>query len=62
MMMVADAKGDPSNINFIRAGESIPAKRLVPLDNNIAMRCLCKQCNPDYSKLKSPCVKDRQGS
>ena len=62
MMMVADAKGDPSNINFIRAGESIPAKRLVPLDNNIAMRCLCKQCNPDYSKLKSPCAKDRQGS
>jgi len=55
MLMVADAKGDPSNLKFIRAGESIPAKRLVPLDNNIAMRCLCKQCNRDYSKLKSPC-------
>jgi hypothetical protein len=55
MLMVADAKRDPSNVNFIRPGESLPAKRLVPLDNNIAMRCLCKQCNPDYSKLKGLC-------
>lgn len=60
MMMVADAKRDPSNLNFIRPGESIPAKRLVPLDNNIAMRCLCKQCNPDYSKLKNPCKKNSE--
>lgn len=60
MMMVADAKRDPSNLAFIRRGESIPAKRLIPFDNNIALRCLCKQCNPDYSKmqLKNPCERN----
>lgn len=57
MLMVADAKRDLSNLNFIAPGENLPAKRLIPFDNNIAMRCLCKQCNPDYSKmqLRNPC-------
>lgn len=57
MLMVAEAKGDPSNLRFIRAGENIPAKRLIPFDNNMALRCLCKQCNPDYSKMQliNPC-------
>ena len=61
LLMAADAKGDPSNINRIAPGNSLTLKRLVPLDNNIALRCLCKQCNPDYSKLKlkHPCREKR---
>lgn len=52
MLMVAEANGDPSNISFIEKGQTLLTKRLVPFDNNIALRCICKQCNPDYSKLE----------
>lgn len=38
MFMVASAAGDPSNINNMTAGDSIPAWRLVPNDNNIGWR------------------------
>jgi hypothetical protein len=59
--MVVDAKGDPSNTLYIDKGQKIPASRLVPFDNNIALRCICRQCNPDYSNLalKEPCCKER---
>lgn len=57
MLMAAEAKGDPSNISLIDKGQTLLTKRLVPFDNNIALRCICKQCNPDYSQLKleHPC-------
>jgi zinc metalloprotease ZmpB len=38
MFMVASATGDPSNINNMTAGDSIPEWRLVPHDNNIGQR------------------------
>ncbi len=38
MFMVASAKGDPSNISHMTAGDSIPEWRLVPNDNNIGQR------------------------
>jgi len=38
LFMVVAAAGDPSNIAHIGAGESIPAWRLAPNDNNIACR------------------------
>lgn len=57
LLMAVDVKGDPSNISLIEPGQSLRVKGLVPFDNNIALRCMCKQCNPDYSKLKlkRPC-------
>jgi len=59
LLMAVDAKGDRSNVSLIAPGQSLRLKRLVPFDNNIALRCMCKQCNPDYSKLKlkQPCRK-----
>jgi hypothetical protein len=38
IIMVASAKGDPSNIDQFTAGENIPEWRLVPNDNNIGQR------------------------
>jgi zinc metalloprotease ZmpB len=38
MLMVASAVGDPSNIHNFSPGDSVPDWRLVPHDNNIAMR------------------------
>lgn len=38
MFMVVSARGDPSNINNMTAGDSIPEWRLVPNDNNIGQR------------------------
>ncbi len=38
LLMVVEADGDPSNVNNINAGQSIPHWRLVPFDNNIAQR------------------------
>ncbi len=38
MLMVASAAGDPSNIDNFDAGDSIPGARLIPNDNNIALR------------------------
>lgn len=52
ILMVAEAKGDPSNISFIAKGQTLLTKRLVPFDNNIALRCICKQCNPDYPEQR----------
>ncbi|MEM7584353.1 MAG: hypothetical protein AAF560_13270 [Acidobacteriota bacterium] len=55
LLMAVEHRNDPSNLRFIRRGETLKAQRLVPFDNNIALRCLCKQCNPDYSKLEARC-------
>lgn len=52
LLMSAEAKGDPSNLSLIAPGQSLRVKRLVPFDNNIALRCMCKQCNSDYSRLE----------
>ena len=62
ILMVADIPGDPSNISLIMKGQTLLTKRLVPFDNNIALRCICKQCNPDYSRLvfEKPCPKRRE--
>ncbi len=38
MFMIVSALGDPSNVNNIVEGDSIPAWRLVPNDNNISQR------------------------
>jgi hypothetical protein len=38
LFMVASATGDPSNVNNLSAGESIPEWRLCPNDNNIGWR------------------------
>jgi len=38
LMMIASATGDPSNVDQITAGESMPEWRLVPNDNNIGQR------------------------
>jgi zinc metalloprotease ZmpB len=38
MLMVASAAGDPSNVDNFDAEDSIPDRRLVPNDNNIALR------------------------
>ncbi len=38
MLMVASAAGDPSNVDNFSARDSIPDWRLVPNDNNIALR------------------------
>lgn len=38
MLMIASADGDPSNIDNLTAGDSIPEWRLVPHDNNIGQR------------------------
>ncbi|HSE68115.1 MAG TPA: hypothetical protein VLB12_14100, partial [Gemmatimonadales bacterium] len=38
MFMIVSADGDPSNVNNIVAGDSIPEWRLVPNDNNIGQR------------------------
>ncbi|MEM7429017.1 MAG: hypothetical protein AAF441_23260 [Pseudomonadota bacterium] len=57
ILMSAEVRGDRSNISLIAPGQSLLTRRLVPFDNNLALRCICKQCNPDYSKLmlKHPC-------
>ena len=55
ILMIAEAEGDASNVSLITPGQSLLTRRLVPLDNNIALRCTCKQCNPDYSRLGDPC-------
>ncbi len=60
ILMVADANGDRSNLAFIDKRQTLLTRRLVPFDNNIAMRCICKQCNPDYSKLDGPCRKPHE--
>ena len=60
LLMVADTRKDPSNLSFIDKGQTLLTRRLVPFDNNIAMRCICEQCNPDYSKLGSPCRKQHE--
>lgn len=52
ILMAAEAKGDSSNISVIAKGQTLLTKRLVPFDNNIALRCICKQCNPDYPERK----------
>jgi len=58
LLMAVEAQGDPSNISIIEPGQSLRVKRFVPFDNNIALRCMCKQCNRDYTKLelKKPCA------
>ena len=38
MLMIVSATGDPSNINNFTAGEAVEDWRLVPNDNNIALR------------------------
>ncbi|HUR80164.1 MAG TPA: hypothetical protein VM733_05335 [Thermoanaerobaculia bacterium] len=38
LMMIASAKGDPSNVDQFTAGETIPEWRLVPNDNNVGQR------------------------
>jgi len=38
LLMIASSDGDPSNVDGLSLGESIPAWRLVPHDNNIGQR------------------------
>ena len=47
MLMIVSATGDPSNINNFTAGEVVEDWRLVPNDNNIALRNV--KCPPGWS-------------
>lgn len=62
LLVSVDVKGDLSNIHRVAPGNSLRIKHLVPFDNNIALRCMCKQCNLDYSRLtlKPPCREVRK--
>ena len=44
MLFAVEAKTDPSNLRNIKPDQSITLDRLVPWDNNIAIRCSCKKC------------------
>jgi zinc metalloprotease ZmpB len=57
MLMVASATGDPSNIDNFSAGDSVPDWRLVPHDNNIALRSVFPVTGSDAGRL----VKDFSG-
>ena len=41
MLMIVSATGDPSNVDNFTAGETVEDWRLVPNDNNIALRNVC---------------------
>ena len=57
MLMVASAIGDPSNIHNFSVGDSVPDWRLVPHDNNIALRSVFPVTGSDAGRL----VKDFSG-
>ena len=57
MLMVASATGDPSNIHNFSVGNSVPDWRLVPHDNNIALRSVCPVTGANAGRL----VKDFSG-
>ncbi len=51
MLMVASATGDPSNIHNFNVGDSVPDWRLVPHDNNIALRSVFSVTGSDAGRL-----------
>ena len=51
MLMAVSAVGDPSNIHNLSAGDSVPDWRLVPHDNNIALRNVCPLAGVNAERL-----------
>ena len=51
MLMVASATGDPSNIHNFNVGDSSADWRLVPHDNNIALRSVFSVTGSDAGRL-----------
>lgn len=44
MLFSVEAEGDPSNLKHIKPDQKVSTNRLIPWDNNLAIRCSCKKC------------------